>query len=75
MMGGAKIEDSNVSGTSDIHMFNKISDKWDVIGQMPFERRAPAVVGLPSNKIVVIGGLNNKDQVTDGVWVGLCQPQ
>ncbi|XP_065905003.1 uncharacterized protein [Dysidea avara] len=76
VMGGTKLEDSGVStSTSDIHMFNKISDKWDVIGQMPFERRDPAVVGLPSNKIVVIGGLNYKDKVTDGVWVGSCRPQ
>ena len=74
--GGAKLEDSGVSiSTSDIHMFNKISDRWEVIGQIPFERRAPAVVGLPNNKIVVIGGLNNKDKVTDDVWVRLCWPQ
>ena len=76
VMGGAKLlTDSNAfTSTSSIRMFNNISDKWDVIGQMPFERRAPAAA-VVSDKIVVIGGVNYKDQVTDGVWIGSCQPQ
>ena len=77
VMGGVKLlEDSNASAsTSKIYVLDNSSDKWSITGQMPFERRALAVVGLPNNKIIVTGGLNHKERVTDGVWIGLLQPQ
>ena len=77
VMGGAKLlEDSNASAsTSKIYVLDKSNDKCNIVGQMPFERRALAVFGLPNNKIIVMGGLNHKERVTDRAWIGLLQPQ
>ena len=61
--------------TSDIHMFNKISYNWEVIGRIPSARSGPAVVNVAVNKIVVVGGMDDKYNNTNTVWIGSCEPQ
>ena len=62
--------------TSDIHMFNKISHSWEVIGQIPSAREAPAAVSVADNKIVVIGGYDGQCANTaNTVWIGSIEPQ
>ena len=46
--------------TRDIHKFNKITDSWEVIGQILSARCGPAVVSVADNKIVVVGGYDDK---------------
>ncbi|XP_065885541.1 probable serine/threonine-protein kinase DDB_G0271402 isoform X2 [Dysidea avara] len=61
--------------TSDINMFNKVSHSWEAIGHIPSARHGPAVVSVADNKIVVVGGVDDKKQYTNTVWIGSCEPQ
>ena len=56
--------------TRDIYLFNKFRHSWKVIGQIPSSRRAPAAVSVTDNKIVVVGGIDDKGQYTNTVWIG-----
>jgi len=56
--------------TRDIHMFNKVSHSWEFIGKIPSARCGSAVVSIANNKIVVIGGCDDKYQFTNTVWIG-----
>jgi len=60
--------------TRDIHMFNKVSNSWEVIGQIPSGRYGSAVVSITNSKIVVIGGYDDR-QYTNTVYIGSCEPQ
>ena len=70
-IGGMK----SIVTTRDIHMFNRVSHSWEVIGQIPAERCGTAVVSVTDNKIVVVGGKDNEGQNTNTVWIGLWEPQ
>ena len=74
-VGGRKKTASYYVHASDIHMFNKVSHSWDIIGQIPSAREAPAAVSLSNHKIIVVGGFDDKDQYTDTVWIGSCESQ
>jgi len=74
-VGGVKKTGSDYVPTSDIHMFNKVSHSWEVIGRIPSARKGPAVVSVADNKIVVVGGHDDKIPFTNTVWIGLCEPQ
>ena len=74
-VGGAKKTGSNYVCTSDIHMFNKVCHNWEVIGQIPSARAGSAAVSVADDKIVVVGGYDDKIQFTNTVWIGSCEPQ
>ena len=61
--------------TRDVHMFNKVDHSWEVIGQIPSARSETAAVSVADSKIIVIGGEDDKDQVTNTVWIGSCESQ
>ena len=61
--------------TSDIYKFNKASHSWEVIGQIPSAKSSLAAVSTGDNRIIVIGGRNDKGVITDTVWIGSCEPQ
>ena len=61
--------------TSDIHKFNKVSHNWEAIGHIPSARRRLAAVSTADNRVIVIGGLNDKLEATNTVWIGSCEPQ
>ena len=73
-VGGVKKTGSGYVHTSDIHKFNKVSYSWEVIGQIPSARNRPAAVSVSDNKIVVVGGCDDKG-LTNNVWIGSCEPQ
>ena len=73
-VGGMKKIGSGYVNTSDIHKFNKISHSWEVIGQIPSARKSPAAVSVADNKIVVVGGCDDKGRFTNTVWIGSCEP-
>ena len=60
---------------SDIHKLNKVSHSWEAIGHIPSARERPAAVSTGDNKVIVIGGRNDKSEVTNTVWIGSCEPQ
>ena len=59
--------------TSDIHKLNKVSHSWEAIGHIPSARRSSAAVSTADNRVIVIGGLNDKNEVTNTVWIGSCE--
>ena len=74
-VGGVKKTGSDYVLTSDINMFNKVSHSWEAIGHIPSARYGPPVVSVADNKIVVVGGADDKHQYTNTVWIGSCEPQ
>ena len=74
-VGGVKKTGSSDVFTSDINMFNKLSHSWEVIGHIPSATHGPAVVSVADNKIVVVGGYDDKRHYTNTVWIGSCDPQ
>ena len=61
--------------TSHIHKLNKVSHSWEVIGHIPSARALSAAVSTADNTVIVIGGLNDKNEPTNTVWIGSCKPQ
>jgi len=61
--------------TRDIHMFNKVSHSWEVIGKIPSARFGSAVVSITSSKIVVIGSYDDRQSTSNTVWIGSCEHQ
>ena len=63
--------------TSDIYKLNKVSHDWEVIGHIPSARHSSLAVSTADNRIIVIGGENDKEEFTNTVWIGLmtCEPQ
>ena len=71
IVGGYK----HLKFTSDIHKLNKISYSWEAIGHIPSARSRSAAVSTADNRVIVIGGMNDKNKVTTTVWIGSCEPQ
>ena len=73
IVGGFKGTGGKV--TSDIHKLNKVSHSWEAIGHIPSARYLSAAVSTADNRVIVIGGGNNKYECTNTVWIGSCEPQ
>ena len=61
--------------SSDIHKLNKVNYSWEVIGHISSARRSSAAVSTADNRVIVIGGRNDKGEATNTVWIGSCEPQ
>ena len=66
MVGGYK----SLGYTSNIHMLNKVSHNWEAIGHIPSARSRSAAVSTADNRVIVIGGVNDKGKDTSTVWIG-----
>ena len=75
IVGGSKMIGGKFTHTSDIHKFNKVIQSWEAIGHIPSARSSSAAVSTADNRIIVIGGYNDKRENTKTVWIGLCKPQ
>ena len=73
IVGGYKSTGGEV--TSDIHKLNKVSHSWEAIGHIPSVRERSAVVSTTDNRVIVIGGGNDKHEAINTVWIGSCEPQ
>ena len=65
-------EDSDDKPTSVIHMYNSTTNLWEVIGHMPTPRYWCYVAALPSDRLVVVGGMTDKG-VTDIVEIAVAE--
>ena len=72
--GGKKIGDEHTH-TSDVYKLNKVSHSWEAIGHIPSAKRSPAAVSTADNRVIVIGGMNDKRENTNTVWIGSYDPQ
>ena len=61
--------------TSDVYKLNKVTHNWEVIGHIPSARQSSAAVNTANNRVIVIGGYNDKVEFTNTVWIGSCEPQ
>ena len=71
--GGKHIEEDNERiHASEVFMFNKINQNWELIGHLPSARYGPAAVSLDDNNVMVMGGVNAYAPRTDIIWIGTC---
>ena len=75
IVGGRKNIGDKYTRTSDVYKLNKVSHSWEAIGNIPSARNLPAAVSTADNRIIVIGGFNDKGEITNTVWIGSCDPQ
>ena len=75
IVGGSKRIGNEVTSTSDIYKLNKITHNWEAIGHIPSARSITAAVSTADNRVIVIGGVNDKGERTNTVWIGSCEPQ
>ena len=75
IVGGYKRTGGKTTFTSDIHKLNKVSHSWEAIGHIPSARHSAAAVSTADNRVIVIGGGNDKREATNTVWIGSCEPQ
>jgi len=71
-IGGWKITGDTF--TSDIHMFNELSRRWEVMGQFPLALSGVAAVSVGNKKVFAVGGYDGQ-RYTDRAWIGLCVSQ
>ena len=74
IIGGGKMIGDKYTHTSHVYKLNKISYSWEAIGHVPSARSLSAVVSTVDNRVIVIGGLNDKAKFTNTVWIGSCDP-
>ena len=75
IIGGNKKIGNKYPYTSDIYKLNKVAHSWEAIGHVPSARNATAAVSTADNRVIVIGGIDDKGVVTNTVWIGSCEPQ
>ena len=63
-----------VGKCTDVYKLKRVSHSWEAIGHVPSARHSVAAVST-ADKVIVIGGLNDRDQYTNTVWIGSCEPQ
>ena len=75
IVGGDKTIQDKYTRTSDIYKLNKASHSWEGIGHIPSARSLSTAVSTADNRVIVIGGRNDKGKYTNTVWIGSCDPQ
>ena len=75
IVGGVKEIGDKYTRTSDVYKLNKVSQSWEAIGHIPSARSRSAAVSTADNRVIVIGGWNDKEERTKTVWMGSCDPQ
>ena len=75
IVGGNKKIGDKYTHTSDVYKLNKVSHSWEAIGHIPSARSSSAAVSTADNRVIVIGGLNDKGEYTNAVLIGSCDPQ
>ena len=56
--------------TSEVCLFDPSTGQWKHLTNIPAARGAPAALGVADN-ILVIGGVTNKDNSSNTVWIGV----
>ena len=75
IVGGYKKIGDECTDTSDVYKLNKVSHSWEAIGHIPSARSRSAAVSTADNRVIIIGGMNDKVEFTNTVWIGSCDPQ
>ena len=75
IVGGVKKIGYEFTRTSDVYKLDKVSHSWEAIGHIPSARSSSAAVSTADNRVIVIGGWNDKGKSTNTIWIGSCDPQ
>ena len=75
IVGGGKVIGDKFTRTSDVYKHNKVNHSWEAIGHIPSARNRQAAVSTADNRVIVIGGVNDKGECNNTVWIGSCDPQ
>ena len=75
IVGGSSKIGNEHKRTSDVYWLNKVTHIWEAIGHIPSARFLSAAVSTANNRVIVIGGKNDKGEYTDTVWIGSCELQ
>ena len=75
IVGGVKKIGDKYIRTSDVYELNKVSHSWEAMGHIPSARNASTAVSTADNRVIVVGGVNDKGEYTNTVWIGSCDPQ
>ena len=75
IVGGRKMRKKDYIHCSDVYKLNEVSHSWEAIGHIPSARSLSAAVSTADNRVIVIGGVNDKGEHTNTVWIGSCDPQ
>ena len=75
IVGGWKKIGDKYTHTSDVYKLNKVSHSWEASGHIPSARGSSAAVSTADNRVIVIGGVNDKEEFPKTVWFGSCDPQ
>ena len=75
ILGGNKKIGHQFTRTSDISKLDKVTHSWKDMGNIPSARSSSAAVSTTYNRVIVIGGVNDKGDTTNTVWIGSCEPQ
>ena len=74
IVGGIKKTGDKYTRTSDVYKLNKVNYSWEAMGRLPSARNAPAAVST-GDRVIVIGGINDKGEDTNTIWIGSCELQ
>ena len=75
IVGGRKVREHDYIFYSDVYKLNKFNHSWEAIGNIPSARSSSAAASTADNRMIVVGGLNDKGERTNKVWIGSCDPQ
>ena len=75
MVGGVKKIGDKYACTSDVYKLDKVTQSWEAIGHIPSATSRSAAVSLADNRIIVVGGKNDKGEYTNTLWIGSCNSQ
>ena len=70
MLRGCKKAGNRNLCTSDVCIFKNSGESLEARGYIPSARGVPTAVNVGDNIVVVIGGVNDKNQETSIVWIG-----
>ena len=60
---------------SDVYKLNNARYNWEIMGNIPSARDSLAAVSTTDNRIIVIGGWNQWEDITNSVWIGSYESQ
>ena len=72
ILGGYKRVENDCTFTSDIYKLNRVNQSWEAVGHIPSKRYSLAAVSLADNRMVVVGGENDRREYSNDVWIGSC---
>ena len=75
IVGGSKMTEIDYIRYSDVYRLNKVDQSWETVGHIPSARSASAAVSTADNRVIVIGGMTDRRERTNTVWIGSCNPQ